>query len=150
MRVVLSLAHLALFFGLSTQTPVENTPAAQPRADQAASLRETTWNPPAYLETAIDAAWEQKTSKRTDPPLSYANWVFQQVIANNGKLNYCVRWQSRRVLTAEMRRAMEEELQRESKKWFDLLAGFEGWRYETVPVTIVGWAASDKRLVQAL
>jgi hypothetical protein len=45
---------------------------------------------------------------------------------------------------------MEEELQIQSKKWFDVLAGVEDWPYTNVPVNIVGWAASDRRLIPAL
>ncbi|KAK4034460.1 hypothetical protein C8A01DRAFT_18748 [Parachaetomium inaequale] len=109
--------------------------------------RQSTWNPPANLVTPLQEVWDHEMATYNDP-LGFKNYGFDQIMANKGHLNFCVRWESSESVTADQRAAVEVALQRSVKKWMDKLVGFEGFPYSSVPVKIVGWAVSDKNLLQ--
>jgi hypothetical protein len=81
-------------------------------------------------------------------PLGFKNYGFDQIMANKGHLNFCVRWESSESVTAAQRADVEVALQRSVKKWMDKLVDFEGFPYSSVPVKVVGWAVSDTSLLQ--
>ena len=51
-------------------------------------------------------------------------------------------------VTAEQRTQIEAGAKRSFQKWIDALAGFDGWPYDTVDVSIVGWALRDESLLE--
>ncbi|GAA1195593.1 hypothetical protein GCM10009654_60770 [Streptomyces hebeiensis] len=105
------------------------------------------WNPPSNLVQPLDQVWRHVES--TYPDLyGFKNYGWDQVMANRGTLNYCVRWDSDQPVTAQMRDEIHTALQRQSKKWIDSVAGFEGFPYATVPVKIVGWAVRNRSTLQ--
>jgi hypothetical protein len=53
------------------------------------------------------------------------NWITDQLIANNGSINYCVRWNHSGKSTADARASTVEALQRSLQKWFDVLVSFD-------------------------
>lgn len=54
---------------------------------------EDQWNPPSNLVVPLDQAW--KRDERTCPNLyTHMNSAWDQIMANKGCINYCVRWNS--------------------------------------------------------
>ncbi|EEB97314.1 hypothetical protein MPER_03397 [Moniliophthora perniciosa FA553] len=70
------------------------------------------------------------------------------VIANNGKVNYCVRGESSATVNAADRHNVEAALRRSINKWNAWLKGFDGWPYSTLDVNVVGWALSDTKKLE--
>jgi hypothetical protein len=102
------------------------------RADTAASLKATTWKPPQYLVGALNAVWNHTmaTYSPKPDPLRFPNYGYNQVLANKGRINFCVRWDGPRTADAATRRRIASALQAQTKKWMDILVGFEGWPYK--------------------
>jgi hypothetical protein len=118
--------------------------ARSQRADQAVSLKETTWNPPASMVKALDTTWAWLAGRRPND-LFRKGWIPSQINDNDGKLNYCIRWHSQDgIADAATRATILKGLQVQSQKWADVLIGFDGWPYTKVPVKIVGWAGFKK------
>jgi hypothetical protein len=82
-----------------------------------------------------------KTYSPQPDPLKFANFGFNQVLATKGKLNFCVRFDSSKTVDAAQRKRIDAALKSQTKKWIDVLAGFDGWPYANVQVKIVGWAS---------
>jgi hypothetical protein len=153
--VVKTTAPISLI-GLSAQFPVDlhvatiNTALASPvRTDTASSLKEKTWNPPTQLANALDAVWKHETANYSPKPnpLLFPNFGFNQVIANKGHINFCVRWDPSKTATPEIRKKIDEVLKVQTKKWMDIFVGFDGWPYTEVPVKVTGWAARNHSLL---
>ncbi|KAL4797760.1 hypothetical protein BDV19DRAFT_386797 [Aspergillus venezuelensis] len=107
----------------------------------------STWDPPSDLVTPLQEVWDHEQETYSDP-LGFENYGFDQVIAHEGKINYCVRWESTQSVTAEQRSAIATAASRSFNKWISGLAGFDGWPYDTVEVNVVGWAVSDESLLE--
>ncbi|KAJ3041565.1 hypothetical protein HDV00_009041 [Rhizophlyctis rosea] len=107
--------------------------------------RQSAWNPPSNLTTALDQVWQHEMSTYSNP-LGFKNYGYDQIFANGGKINYCVRWESTQKVSATLRTQIETAVARSFKKWIDTLVGFDGWPYADVPIKVVGWAAKDRSL----
>jgi hypothetical protein len=110
-----------------------------------------TWNPPSNLVTPLDEVWRHVET--TYPNLyGFRNYGWDQVIANGGFVNYCVRWDSSASVTAALRDQIQAALQRQFKKWMDVMTengqGWNNWPYTNVPVKVVGWAVRDRAQLQ--
>lgn len=81
-------------------------------------------------------------------PLGFKNYGYDQVIAGEGAINYCVRWDSSSSVSADQRTSVESALQRSFNKWIEVLAGFDGFPYDEVAIKVVGWAVSDESLLE--
>lgn len=110
-------------------------------------LGQTTWSPPANLATPLKQVWDHEVSTYSSP-LGFKNYGFDQVMAGKGKINYCVRWDSNKSVTAEQRTQTEAAVRTQFNKWISVLAGFDKFPYKTVDVNVVGWAVRDKNLLQ--
>ena len=77
----------------------------------------------------------------------FKNYGYQQVLANGGHINFCVRWDSKKTATPELRKQIDAALKVQTKKWMDVLVGYEGWPYTDVPVKVVGWSARSQGLL---
>ncbi|GAA3828277.1 hypothetical protein GCM10022226_56320 [Sphaerisporangium flaviroseum] len=107
----------------------------------------TGWNPPANLVTPLNQVWQHYVD--TYPRLNtFRNYGWDQVMANGGSLNYCVRWESSAPVSATLRDQIHAALARQVKKWTDLMVGHNGWPYTNVPVKVVGWAVRDRATLQ--
>jgi hypothetical protein len=84
--------------------------------------RQTTWSPPSNLVTALDQVWKHETETYTP---NFKNFGYDQLIANNGTLNFCVRWDSAGTTTAAERANVEVALKRSVGKWAKWLVGFD-------------------------
>ncbi|MGW5259849.1 hypothetical protein ACWEQG_02680 [Microbispora sp. NPDC004025] len=108
--------------------------------------RQSGWSPPAALAAPLDEVWRHVES--TGDPYGFRNYGWDQIIANGGSVNYCVRWDSTAPVSAELRDRIHAALARSFKKWMDVMAGHNGWPYAEVPVKVVGWAVRDRALLQ--
>jgi hypothetical protein len=105
------------------------------------------WNPPANLVTPLGEVWQHQ--EQTYPNLyGFRNYGWDQIFANGGRINYCVRWDSSAPVSAALRDRIHASLARQFTKWMDVMAGHNGWPYQNVPVTVVGWAVRDRATLQ--
>ncbi|RHZ52488.1 hypothetical protein CDV55_104360 [Aspergillus turcosus] len=103
----------------------------------------STWNPPAKLVKPLNEVWEHQMSTYSNA-MESKNFGFDQVMAARGKINYCVRWDSSKKVTAAQRKQIAAAVSRGFNKWIARLAGFDGWPYNTVEVKVVGYAVRDR------
>ncbi|SDK32273.1 hypothetical protein [Nonomuraea jiangxiensis] len=107
----------------------------------------TGWSPPATLVSPLTQVWQHV--ENTYPNLyGFRNYGWDQIMANGGSINYCVRWDTGASVTAAQRDQIHATLARQFKKWMDLMAGHDNWPYSTVPVKVVGWAVRDRAQLQ--
>jgi hypothetical protein len=85
-----------------------------------------------------------KTYNPKPDPLKFPNYGFNQVLANKGKINFCVRWDSKKTVNETQRKQIATALKTQTKKWMDILSGFEDWPYKDVQVKVVGWSARNQ------
>ncbi|MEV4134004.1 cellulose-binding protein [Dactylosporangium sp. NPDC049742] len=105
------------------------------------------WNPPANLVTPLNQVWQHVESTYSNP-YGFRNYGWDQVFANRGSINYCVRWDSSAPVSAALRDQIQASLARQFKKWMDVMAGHNGWPYQNVPLKVVGWAVRDRATLQ--
>jgi len=86
--------------------------------------------------------------KENPQGLQDKNWIIDQMLANNGSINYCVRWNHSGNSTATARASTVKALQHSLQKWFDVLVGFEGFPLTTMNVDVVGYAVKNKNLLE--
>ena len=119
-------------------TPPSSTPTTAPAGD--------TWNPPAKYVTPLAENWKHQEDTYSDL-YGFRNYLFDQVVAAKGSINYCVRWDATTTVSASQRDQVQTALQRQFQKWVDQLQesghGWMGFPYKTVPVKVVGWAARN-------
>ncbi|WP_214411668.1 cellulose-binding domain-containing protein [Sphaerisporangium fuscum] len=124
--------------GSPTPTPTP-TPTPPPSGDA--------WNPPANLVTPLNQVWQHVES--TYPNLyGFRNYIWDQIMAGKGNINYCVRWDSGARVSAALRDRVQANLARQFNKWIDQLQGWNGWPYPDVNVKVVGWAVRDRGLLE--
>jgi hypothetical protein len=109
------------------------------------------WNPPSNLVQPLDEVWRHVST--TYPNLfGFRNYGWDQIMANRGFVNYCVRWDSSAPVSAALRDQIHAALSRQFTKWMNVLVengqGWERWPYTTVPVKVVGWAVRNRSTLQ--
>jgi hypothetical protein len=134
----------ALLLAFATFLVPSAASAEPPSADR--PLRQE-WNPPANLTQPLNEVW-QHVEDTYNGWENFRNYGWDQLVANEGTYTYCVRWESSTPVDAQLRDQIHASLQEQWSRWFDHLAGFMGFPYEEVPVTVVGWAATDASLLQ--
>jgi hypothetical protein len=103
------------------------------------------WDPPGYLVTPLNEVWAHQEQTYHDGNLyGFRNYGWDQLFANGGYLNFCVRWDSSASVTATQRDQIHAQLARQYRKWFDAMVGHDNWPYAEVPVRVVGWAVRDR------
>jgi hypothetical protein len=105
------------------------------------------WNPPSNLVTPLNEVWAHQESTYGNL-YGFRNYGWDQVFANGGYINYCVRWDSSAPVSAALRDNIHAALQRQFKKWMDVMVGHNNWPYTEVPVKVVGWAVRDRNTLQ--
>jgi hypothetical protein len=78
----------------------------------------------------------------------FRNTILDQVIAAQGTIRYCVRWDSSATVTPQMRDKIAAALERNVNEWFAKLAGHNCWPYHRIPVTVTGWAVRNRNQLQ--
>ncbi|ETL99650.1 hypothetical protein L917_03525 [Phytophthora nicotianae] len=79
---------------------------------------------------------------------TYNNWIIDDLVANNGTINYCVRWDSSTTkLTKEVAAKLEPMLARQHAAWNRWLIGYDCWPFDEIKVKVVGFAAKDASIL---
>ncbi|EGZ21538.1 neutral zinc metallopeptidase, Zn-binding site [Phytophthora sojae] len=87
----------------------------------------------------LQCVWDNRMEPEVMP---YNNWIMDQIVANNGTLNYCVRWDSKTTkLTKATAAKFQAMLTRQYAAWNRWLIGYNCWPYNQIKVNIVGFAA---------
>lgn len=111
------------------------------------------WAPPSNMAKDLDIVWDYETKTYGTPPASFMNYIWDQLIANNGQLNYCVRIDLETnagttkpaAITATQRDQIQAGLEKVANAWFEThMKGYNCFPYGHIPVKIVGWAVSNK------
>jgi hypothetical protein len=137
----------SLLAGLVAAVAVVSAPGAA----QADTPSVQAWNPPSNLVQPLDEVWRHQES--TYPNLyGFRNYGWDQIMANRGFVNYCVRWDSNAPVSAALRDQIHAALSRQFAKWMNVMVengqGWERWPYTTVPVKVVGWAVRNRSTLQ--
>ncbi len=125
---------------------------AAPAVTAAPAQAADQWNPPAGLVQPLGEVWNHVES--TYPDLyGFRNYGWDQVMANRGSVNYCVRWESDAPVSAALRDQIHAALKKQFGKWMAAMvesngAGHNAWPYTGVPVNIVGWAVKNRSTLQ--
>lgn len=105
--------------------------------------------PPQNMKETLDLTWKEMsggfqglTGAR---PVSasiknFENTIIDQIMEGEGKLNYCVRYESTQAVSAELRAKIEAALERAINKWTSKLDGYGCFPYPNVEVEVTGWA----------
>ncbi|MEO3854180.1 cellulose-binding domain-containing protein [Acrocarpospora sp. B8E8] len=136
-------------FTVNGVTCTGSTPTATPTPTPTPTPPPTgnVWNPPSNLVQPLNQVWSHVES--TYPNLyGFRNYIWDQIMAGRGNINYCVRWDSGATVTAALRDQIHANLARMFQKWVDQLAGWNGWPYPTVNVKVVGWAVRNRAQLQ--
>nr|MDT0660648.1 cellulose-binding protein [Micromonospora sp. DSM 115978] len=107
------------------------------------------WNPPANLVTPLNEVWTHQEQTYNNGNLyGFRNYGWDQLFANGGYLNFCVRWDSSASVSAAQRDQIHATLARQYKKWFDAMVGHNAFPYTEVPIRVVGWAVRNRSQLQ--
>lgn len=97
-----------------------------------------------YISKAdVDWIWE----KRMKPHFNFNNFIFDQLMTNNGKLSYCIRWDSTNKLTKATASKFKAMLDKQYAQWNKWLVGYGCWPFEKITVEMVGVAVRNKNLL---
>ncbi|MDM8086148.1 hypothetical protein QUV83_15350 [Cellulomonas cellasea] len=105
------------------------------------------------MSQALDQVWAHQEQTYNNGDLyAFKNYGWDQVMANGGYLNICVRWDSDQPVSATLRDQIHAKYAEQYAKWFDTLREngqrWNGWPYDQVKITVVGWAVRDRSLLQ--
>ncbi|GAB3078792.1 cellulose-binding domain-containing protein [Micromonospora schwarzwaldensis] len=130
-------------------TPTPTTPAPTPTSGPTTPPPTSGWSPPTNLVGPLNQVWQHvEQTYNNGNPLGFRNYGWDQLFANRGAINYCVRWDSSATVTAAQRDQVQAALARQYKKWMNVMAGHNGFPYSDVPVKVVGWAVRDRNQLQ--
>ncbi|KAL3417433.1 cellulose-binding family ii [Phlyctema vagabunda] len=111
--------------------------------------RQTSWSPPSALVTPLQEVWDHELQTYNNGNLlGFKNYGYDIIMAAQGSLKFCVRWESDATITEAQRKAVAASLQTNVKKWTDNLSGFMGWPFDNIPVSVTGWAVKNTNLLQ--
>ncbi|GAA4449719.1 cellulose-binding domain-containing protein [Phytohabitans houttuyneae] len=139
--------------GTPTTAPPTTRPPTTPPATTAPPVTtappSSGWNPPSNLVQPLNAVWTHQEQTYNNGNLyGFRNYGWDQLFANRGYINYCVRWDSSATVSAQLRDEIHAALKRQYKKWMDVMVGHNNWPYTDVPVNVVGWAVRDRNQLQ--
>lgn len=131
-------------FAFENQPSVLSVPATVTAnaADSAITIADM----PSEYQYAADWIYQNRVQNEDSMGTKSKRWnsLFDQIIANNGELNYVVRWQSTQTITYEQRKQFEILVETGVNQWASWLAGYENWPFDHIKVNIVGWAVLDR------
>src|SRR5574344_1570172 len=119
---------------------------------QAITVNDMPANVAPFVKFSWDSLMVAKSASTPNGEGSCTRWntIFDQIVANNGKLNYVVRWQSDASITLAERKALADTLSNYINDWAQYMIGYENWPYKKIEVNVVAWAVADKNLLQDL
>lgn len=102
-------------------------------------------NTPDVKPETIDWVWKNRIETEA---LGYRNLIFDQIHATNGKLSYCVRWESSERVSAEQRDRIEQMIGVQVNNWTQTwLGGYDGWPWPSIEVKVVAWAVKERSVL---
>jgi hypothetical protein len=132
-------------------TPVTTAPTTAPTTAAPTPSAGDVWNPPAKYVDPLARTWKHQEDTYANL-YGFKNYLFDQVMAAKGSINYCVRWESTATVTTTLRDQIQTGLQRQFQKWVDQLnengSGWNRFPYKQIPVKVVGWAVRDRSQLQ--
>ncbi|OWZ21347.1 hypothetical protein PHMEG_0004109 [Phytophthora megakarya] len=102
-------------------------------------------DPNTYI-TPTDLKWIWDNNMQDVP--KYNVWITDQLVANKGTINYCIRWDGDTKLSKEIATKLQPMLARQHAAWNRWLIGYNCWPYDEIKVNVVGVAVKDKTLVE--
>ncbi len=110
---------------------------------------EPTWDPPdsANGNTNLPAGLDEVWAHSGPTILAADNIKIRQLMANEGRMRYCIRWDSSATINATQRDQIEALLAACERQWIDQLSGWGCWPYPEVTVEVTLWAARDRALL---
>ncbi|KAF1327909.1 hypothetical protein FI667_g7249, partial [Globisporangium splendens] len=98
-----------------------------------------------YISKAyVDWIWNNRMKSYVP---GFKNYIFDQLMTNNGKLSYCVRWESTNKLTKATASKFKAMLERQYAQWNKWLIGYGCWPFSKIEIEMVGIAVKDKSLI---
>ncbi|KAF7557279.1 hypothetical protein G7Z17_g759 [Cylindrodendrum hubeiense] len=105
--------------------------------------------PPSTLTTPLKEVWDHCTETYNSGDIfGFKNYGWDQLIAAEGTINMCVRWESKSSVTAAQRTKIATVVNEQYQKWFKWVYGYDNFPYTEVKVNVVGWAVTDKSLLE--
>ncbi|CAH0045252.1 unnamed protein product [Clonostachys solani] len=110
---------------------------------------ESGWNPPSDIASPLKEVWDHVSSTYNGGDIfGFTNYGWDQIMDNNGQINYCVRWESSQTVSEALRTQIETKAQEAYDDWFTWVYGFNGFPFSNIKIKVVGWAVSDTSLLQ--
>ncbi|KAH8901293.1 hypothetical protein GQ53DRAFT_800793 [Thozetella sp. PMI_491] len=109
--------------------------------------RQEGWSPPSGLVTPLKEVWDHCDATYSDI-FGFKNYGWDQIMATQGSINACVRWDSNATVTEAQRTQIASVLSTQYQKWFTWLYGFDNFPFADISVNVVGWAVHDKSLLE--
>ncbi|KAL2133496.1 hypothetical protein VTI74DRAFT_2261 [Chaetomium olivicolor] len=126
-----------------------NRPSFLSHARNRPVKRQSGWNPPSELATPLKEVWDHCLNTYSDGNLfGFKNYGWDQIMATNGSLNMCVRWDSSSSVTAAQRTQIATVLNEQYQKWFQWLYGYDNFPFSKISVNVVGWAVRNTDLLE--
>ncbi|KAE9292041.1 hypothetical protein PF008_g25176 [Phytophthora fragariae] len=109
-------------------------------------------SPTEYIsEKYLDWAWQNRIGPNADLSkkanwnvMANKNFHMDELVHNNGTVNYCVRWDAKTdTLDKNTASKFQAILERHFNAWNDWLVGYNCWPFTEVKVKMVGWAAKQ-------
>ncbi|RLN53718.1 hypothetical protein BBJ29_008596 [Phytophthora kernoviae] len=112
-------------------------------------------NPTEYITNEeLDWVWEHRIGPNADTSdeanwnvMANKNFIMDHLVANNGSMNYCVRWDSTNTLSKSVASKFQGILTRHYNEWNKWLKGYNCWPFEDIKVNMVGFATKDASLL---
>ena len=112
-------------------------------------------DPPTDMTESITGFWEEmigglegSTGARpvSASVLTIPNLIWEQLLATDGNLQYCIRWESTGTITSAQRDNIEAALEQWTNHWLNSLDSYDCWPISNISVSISGVAVSNRNL----
>lgn len=154
----LSVSATAFNLPPRNNPPVDDGTNNDPPVTTPDTPSDSQWNdvPPDMVDS-IELTWKEMTGgfegrtgarPRSASIAGFYNTILDQVMQNNGTLNYCVRYESDAPVSARLRDDIEMALNRNVNAWFEKLTGYNGFPHTKIDVKVVGWAVRNRSVLQ--
>ncbi|KAK7219924.1 hypothetical protein V2G26_007927 [Clonostachys chloroleuca] len=105
--------------------------------------RQSGWSPPSDIASPLQEVWDHCINTYSNGLYSFKNYGWDQLMATDGKINMCVRWESSASVTEAQRTQIATAINTQYQQWFEWLYGYDNFPFSKVEVNVVGWAVSD-------
>ncbi|CAH0053656.1 unnamed protein product [Clonostachys solani] len=105
--------------------------------------RQSGWSPPSDISTPLQEVWDHCIDTYSSGLYGFKNYGWDQLMATDGKLNMCVRWESSALVTEAQRTQIATAINTQYQQWFEWLYGYDSFPFSKIEVNVVGWAVSD-------